>query len=291
MHRTELETETMMRKRPQTSGGLAMWVAAMVLVGTPAAIAQIQAPTPLAADRDRPLPPDTDEQRIADLVISNHILADQGVLDGFGHISVRSAKNPKHYYMSRSRAPGIVTKEDILEFDDNSVPIDQKGRELYSERFIHGELFRARPDVQSVVHSHSYAILPYSVTNAPLKAMIHVANFLGTEPAPVFDLAKVGGADNRMLVQNAPQGNALAKALGTRSVVLLRGHGMAVVGSSIRDSVFKAIYTQINAQTETKALRLNKKVEFLNQFEVLRVGQTARQWELWVTTLERKGSQ
>ncbi len=281
-----------MRNKLQLSGRLAISAAALILLGVLPASAQVQAPAPLPPDRERILPPNTDATRIADLVVANHILDAQGVLDGFGHISARSVSNPKHYFMARSRAPGLVTKEDILEFDENGVPIDQKGSELYSERFIHGEIYRVRPDVQSVIHSHTYVVLPYTVTKAPLKAVIHVANFLGTEGAPVFDLATVSGADNRMLVQNTTTGSALARVLGNRWVALLRGHGMAVAGTSIRDSVFKAIYTRINAQVETKALRLDKgrgTVKYLNQYEVLRQGRTERQWELWVTELEQAG--
>ena len=242
-----------------------------------ALLALMARPAPAQA----PTPPDTDVQRIAELVVANHILADQGVLDGFGHISVRSVKNPKHFFMARSRAPALVTRDDILEFDENSAPVDQRGRELYSERFIHGEIFRARPDVQSVVHSHSPAVLPFSLTNAPLKALIHVAYFLGTEPAPVFEIRDAEGDDNRMLVSNARSGAALAKTLGTRAVALMRGHGMAVAAAGgIREAVFFAVYTQANARIEAETMRLGTPV-FMNRFEVTRTERISRQWELW----------
>jgi ribulose-5-phosphate 4-epimerase/fuculose-1-phosphate aldolase len=223
---------------------------------------------------------DTDEERIADLVLANRILADQGVLDGFGHVSVRSAKNPKHFYMARSRAAALVTREDIVEFDADSKAIDAEGRELYSERYIHGEIFRARPDVQAVVHSHSTAVLPFSLTKAPLKAVIHVAFFLGAEAAPVFDLRDAEGEDNHMLVRTPQSGAALARALGSRSVVLMRGHGMAVAGNSARQAVFKAIYTQVNAQVLAEAMKIGQPV-FLNKFEASRTERIDRQWELW----------
>jgi ribulose-5-phosphate 4-epimerase/fuculose-1-phosphate aldolase len=177
---------------------------------------------------------------------------------------VRSLKNPRHFYMSRNRAPGLVAQGDIMEFDENSAPVDQEGRQLYNERFIHGEVFRARPDVQAVVHSHAPEVLPFSVTDTPLKALIHVANFLGSEPVPVFDLEDVEGP----------------RKLGDRNVVLLRGHGMTVVGASVRRAVYNAIYAQINAKVELEALRLGKP-KFLNQFEAQRVGQINRAWELW----------
>jgi ribulose-5-phosphate 4-epimerase/fuculose-1-phosphate aldolase len=223
---------------------------------------------------------DTDEQRIADLVIANHILASLNVLDGFGHVSVRSVRNPKHFFMARSVAPAQVTRDDILEFDENSQPIDALGRELYSERFIHGEVLRARPDVQSVVHSHSTAVLPFTVSNAPFKALIHVAYFLGVDPAPIFDIRVAEGEDNRMLVATGPTGAVLARTLGNRAVVLMRGHGMTVVGPSIRDAVFRAVYAQVNAQVELEALRLGPPV-FMNEFEVMRTERITRQWDMW----------
>jgi ribulose-5-phosphate 4-epimerase/fuculose-1-phosphate aldolase len=256
---------------------------AALLLGPAAVPAHVAAQAPAPA----PAVADTDKQRIADLVVANHILADQGVLDGFGHVSVRSVKNPKHFFMARSLAPALVTQADILEFDENSAPIDQRGRELYSERFIHGEILRARPEVQSVVHSHAAAVLPFSVTKAPLKALIHVAYFLGTEPAPVFDIRDADGADNRMLVNTARSGAALAHTLGGRSVALLRGHGMAVAGTSIREAVFEAIYTQVNARIELEALKLGTP-EFLNRFEVTRTERISRQWEEWAAHAEAR---
>jgi ribulose-5-phosphate 4-epimerase/fuculose-1-phosphate aldolase len=250
---------------------------ALAVAGLFPKAAMAQAPAPLPREDG---PPDTEDQRIADLVTANRILADQGVLDGYGHITVRSLKNPRHFYMSRNRAPGLVAQGDIMEFDENSAPVDQEGRQLYNERFIHGEVFRARPDVQAVVHSHAPEVLPFSVTDTPLKALIHVANFLGSEPVPVFDLEDVEGPRNGMLVLNTTAGAALARKLGDRNVVLLRGHGMTVVGASVRRAVYNAIYAQINAKVELEALRLGKP-KFLNQFEAQRVGQINRAWELW----------
>ena len=239
--------------------------------------------------RDQPLTgatlPATDAERIAELVVANHILADKGVVDGFGHISVRSASNPRHYFMARSVAPALVTREDILEFDEESQAIDARGRALYGERFIHGEIYRARPDVHSVVHSHSSEVLPFTVTRAPLKALIHVAAFLGTEPAPVFDLRDSEGAQNLMLVHDRKAGGDLARTLGRRSVVLLRGHGMAVAAPTIRDAVLRAIYTRVNAQVEMDAMRIGVP-EFMNAFEVSRVDPAERQWQQWAADAE-----
>lgn len=229
--------------------------------------------------------PATDAERIDELVIANHILAHQGVVDGFGHLSVRSASNPKHFFMARSLAPALVTRDDILEFDENSNPVKPNGPQPYGERFIHGEIYRARPDVNSVAHSHSIEVLPFGLTKAPLKALIHVAAFLGTEPTPVFEIRDSVGAENLMLVSNTKTGADVAKSLGNRAVVLMRGHGMAVVGPTTRDAVLRAIYTRVNAQVQMEAMKLGEPV-FMNKFEATRVDPIARQWTVWVEQAE-----
>jgi ribulose-5-phosphate 4-epimerase/fuculose-1-phosphate aldolase len=223
---------------------------------------------------------DTDESRIADLITGNHILANEHVLDGFGHISVRSVTDPRHFFMARSRAPELVHREDIYEFDERSQPVISGGPRMYGERFIHGEIYAVRPDVNAVVHSHSPDVLPFTVTNAPFKALIHVAAFLGNAPAPVFEIRDAVGDDNRMLVNENRSGAALAALLGNRAVVLMRGHGMSVVGPNAREVVLRAIYTQLNARIETVALRMGEPT-FLNEFEVQRTDPIDRPWEAW----------
>ena len=148
----------------------------------------------------------SDDERIDELVLANHILARQNVVDGFGHISVRLASNPRHYFMSASVSPALVTRADILEFDEDSKPVNQRGRNLYGERFIHGEIYRARADVLSVAHSHSPEVLPFGLTRVPLKALIHTAAFLGTQPVPVYDIRSSEGPDNLMLVHTISTG-------------------------------------------------------------------------------------
>ncbi len=259
---------------------------AAALLTAAVAPAMAQAPAAPVLVGPAPVPPDSDEQRIADLVTANRILAQHGVLDGFGHISVRSLKNPKHFYMARSRAPAIVSREDILEFDENSQPVGGTNRELYNERYIHGEIFRARPDVQAVAHSHSYEVLPFTVADVPLKALVHVGYFLGTKGAPKFDLEDVEGPRNGMLVITPTSGAALAKTLGKESIVLMRGHGFTAAGENIRDVVFKAVYTQISANIENEALELGTPLG-MNEFEVMRTERVARQWELWVTNIKK----
>jgi ribulose-5-phosphate 4-epimerase/fuculose-1-phosphate aldolase len=223
---------------------------------------------------------DTNETRIADLITANHILANENVLDGFGHISVRSLSDPRHFFMARSRAPGLVSREDILEFDEHSQPVNPDAPKMYGERFIHGEILAARTDVNAVVHSHSADVLPFSVTNVPFKALIHMAAFLGDVAAPIFEIRDAVGENNKMLVTENRTGAALAAILGQRAVVLMRGHGMSVVGASVKDVVLRAIYTQLNARIETTALRMGEP-NFLNAFEVDRTDPVDRPWEAW----------
>ena len=265
----------------------AILAAAALFVATPALAAQAAPPkaeSTAAAAPQAVAPADTDEQRIQDLVTANHIIADQGVVDGFGHISVRSIKNPSHFFLSKSKAPALITREDIMEFDENSEPVDAHGRKPYLERFIHGEIYRLRPDVQSVVHSHSPAVIPFGVTTVPLRPIMHMAGFLA-QTTPVFEIRNVAGDDNGILIKNRLLGAALARSLGDSSVVLMRGHGSAVVGPSIKDAVFRAVYTQVNAQIEAEALKLGPPV-FLNSMEAAKVdaanrSNVTRDWDLW----------
>jgi len=236
---------------------------------------------------------DTDEQRIADLVTGNHILFDQGVVDGFGHISVRCVKNPSHFWLSQSRAPGMVSKEDIMEFNEDSEPVDATGRPTYSERFIHGEIYRARPDVISVVHSHAPGVIPFGVTGVALRPVISTAGFL-PPVTPIFEIREVVGEDNGMLVASNKIGAGLAKVMGKSPVVLMRGHGDAVAGPSVKAAVYQAIYTQLNAQIEAESLTLGQgKVTYLNSMESAKVTATTmkqggldRVWQIWKVRAE-----
>jgi ribulose-5-phosphate 4-epimerase/fuculose-1-phosphate aldolase len=225
--------------------------------------------------------PGTDEERISELVLAHQILSDQGVMDGFGHISVRSAASPGHFLMGRSAlVPALVTRDDIIEYDENSQPYNSGGRSGPTERFMHGEIYRVRPDVHAVSHSHTEAVLPFALTKTPLQAVIHTASFLGSTPVPVFEIRECMGPRNEILVDNPTAGAALAQKLGTRSVVLLRGHGMTVAAPSILDVVFWSIYTRTNALIEAEALRLGRP-EFLNSFEVDREQPVWVQWDWW----------
>lgn len=234
-------------------------------------------------------PPQTPEQQdaenIADLVTANHILADQNVVDGFGHVSVRSVKNPNRYFISRSRAPALVEAADIMEYDLDDNAIDARGRASYLERYIHSEIYKARPDVQSVIHSHSAAVIPFGVSDVPLKPVSHMGGFL-IRAVPVFEIREAGGNETDMLVRNKALGAALAKKLGSGTVVLMRGHGNAVTGQSLKTAVFHAIYTEQNARLQTEAMRLGGNVTYLNEAEAAKIGAqndllVERPWGIW----------
>jgi ribulose-5-phosphate 4-epimerase/fuculose-1-phosphate aldolase len=229
-----------------------------------------------------------DNTLIADLVVANHILAAQGVVDGFGHISVRSATDPNHYYMARSMAPALVTATDIIEYDLDSNPLDDKGRKSYVERYIHGEIFKARPDVKSVVHSHSTGLIPFGVTAVPLRPIYHMSAFLGGG-VPIFDIRDAAG-DTDLLVKDAKLGQDLARTLGNKPVCLMRGHGVVVVGDTIAQTVFRSVYTEINAKIQTEAQKLGP-VTFLDDGEATLASESinvlsVRSWELWKRQVE-----
>jgi HCOMODA/2-hydroxy-3-carboxy-muconic semialdehyde decarboxylase len=224
---------------------------------------------------------------IADLVAASHILADQGVVDGFGHVSVRLPSNPNHFLMSRSMAPSLVTSDDIMEFDLDGNAVDGRGRPVFLERFIHAEIYKARPDVQSVVHSHSPAVIPFGITQVPMRAVYHVAAFLA-EGVPVFDIRKADGMTD-MLVRTGPLGQSLADVLGRKSVVLMRGHGDVVVGPTIPLTVFRAVYTEVNAKIQAQAIALGGPVTYLDVEEGEKANKALdlihlRAWELWKKT-------
>jgi ribulose-5-phosphate 4-epimerase/fuculose-1-phosphate aldolase len=191
---------------------------------------------------------------IEDLVLANHILHAEGVVDSFGHVSFRSPERPDRFFMASAMAPGQVTAADIMEFDSEGEPVDRKGRSIYSERFIHSEVYKKRADVNSVIHSHSPGVIPFSVTDVPLRAVMLPAFFLNAG-VPVFEIRDAMGMTD-MLVKDAKRGKALADCLGEHSVGLLRGHGDVVVGPNLRVAVSRAIYTEANARIQMQAVML-----------------------------------
>lgn len=217
------------------------------------------------------------------LVLANRILYQQGVLDGFGHVSVRHDRAPERFLLARNMAPGLVRREDILTFDLDGTAADAAGRRVYLERFIHAELYRARPDVQAIVHSHSPSLIPFGVTKHPLEPIFHMSGFLG-EGAALFEIRDIAD-DTDMLVSNGPLGVALAKSLGQRSLVLMRGHGSTAVGSSLEQAVYRAIYAEVNARLQLQAVALGE-VTYLNAREAAKAAATndtqlQRVWDLW----------
>jgi len=227
-----------------------------------------------------------DPARIEDLVAASRILAAEGVLDGYGHVSMRHPGHPERYLMSRSLAPALVTADDIMELDLESNPVEARGRTMFRERFIHGMIYRARPDVMAVVHSHSPAVIPYGITTVPMRPTFHMAAFLYQEP-PVFEIRDVAGWTN-MLITSNELGQALAKTLGDRPVALMRGHGNVVVGPSVPIAVFRAIYTEVNARLQTTAHMLGGPINFLSPEEGDIItnkspGDVGRAWNLWKT--------
>jgi ribulose-5-phosphate 4-epimerase/fuculose-1-phosphate aldolase len=221
---------------------------------------------------------------VEDLVAANRILVDQGVLDGYGHVSVRSPGDPNRYLMSRSLAPELVTAADVLEHDlDGNAPA-ATGTTLYLERFMHGEIYRARPDVNAVVHGHTPSLIPFAASGVPLRPLYHMSAFLAGG-VPVFDIRSVAGTTD-MLVRTPALGRALAQALGSHPVALMRGHGAVVVGPDLPHVVFRSVYTEVNARLQAQAMALGRKVTYLDPGEARRAeaaleGTLARPWELW----------
>lgn len=228
---------------------------------------------------------------IEDLVAANRILSDHGVLDGFGHVSVRHPGSAQRFLMSRSLAPALVTAGEVMEYDLDGNAIDAQGRGSFLERFIHAEIYKARPDVHAVIHSHSPALIPFGITQTPMKPVYHVAGFL-YPGVPVFDIRSVAGLTN-MLVSNNALGKALAGVLGDKPVVLMRGHGNVVVGPEVSLAVYRAIYTEVNARLQAQAMAMGGPVTYLEPEEGQKAEQVNNQvhkraWDLWKRAVAAK---
>ncbi len=219
---------------------------------------------------------------VEDLVAGSRILAMHEVLDAYGHVSARSDKRPDHFIMSRSRAPALVTAADLMELGPDSEPATGDKRKGFIERYIHGEVYRTRPDVMAVVHNHSPSVIPFSVTGVKMRALFHMASFIG-EGLPNFEIRKVKkGSD--LLVRDARLGKALAKTLGKSPATLMRGHGSAVTGEDLQRAVGRSIYLEMSARMQMQALLLSAKVTYLDAAEVKAsapVQDYKRAWPLW----------
>jgi HCOMODA/2-hydroxy-3-carboxy-muconic semialdehyde decarboxylase len=223
-----------------------------------------------------------DAALIADLVAAYRILAAEGVVDGYGHVSARHDKSAERFLISRSLAPELVTETDIVELDMDAIPVDPDAPKLYLERFIHSEIYKVRPDVKAVVHHHSPDVVPFSVSSVPLRPVYHMAAFV-SEGVPVFEIREAAGMTD-MLVRNPDIGMALAKKLGDKPALLMRGHGAVVVGDSLMQAVGRSIYLQMNARLQAQAMALGGDVTYLDPEEARKIQNAFgydRAWNLW----------
>lgn len=228
-----------------------------------------------------------------DVARANRILANEGVLDAFGHVSVRHPGDPGRYLLSRSRAPELVEPEDVLEYDLNSEPVKPTNLRLYAERVIHGEIYRARPDINAVVHHHAPAVMPFCITGTPLVPVFHLGAAVGAK-VPFWDQKDEFG-DTNLLVVKPEEGRSLARTLGPYNIVLMNRHGATVVGASVQELVFRAIYSCRNAEFQFQAQALGT-IAPLSPGEIERAGKlsalptaTHRTWEYWSMRLEKSG--
>jgi ribulose-5-phosphate 4-epimerase/fuculose-1-phosphate aldolase len=225
---------------------------------------------------------------IGQLVIANRILANEAVVDAYGHVSMRHPQHPERYLLAWSRSPELVERADIMEFTLDGNPVSDDGRALYLERFIHGAIYEARPDIHAVVHAHAEDVLPFSITTTPLRPVIHSGSFMGAY-IPVWDIADSFGEQTNLLVTNMAQGRDLARCLGDNSVALMRGHGFAAAAPSLIEVVRMSVYVPRNARALMAALRLGGEVKSLSQGEIAARAagykpysvETWRAWEYW----------
>jgi len=229
---------------------------------------------------------------IEELVIANHILYDQNAVDGYGHISVRNPANPNTFFLARSIAPSTVKVEDIIEFDMSGKALNGDNRTAYGERFIHSGILKNRPDINSVIHGHAPPILPYGLTGTTLKPVYHMSSFLG-EGAPIFEIRNFAkpNPDTDMFVSNIELGNALSQTMGLQYFVLMRGHGYAAGGDSIKKAVFRAIYAIQNASIQSEAIKMGQ-VQYLTPGEAAISQETiektiGRPWQLWTERVKK----
>ena len=247
--------------------------AALMFVAAP-----VYSQAPVAPSRDA---------LVDELVVANHILANEGVVDGYGHVSVRNPASPNRYFLARAGAPALVTLADVTEYDLDSKPVTNTSATGYAERFIHGEIYKARPDVMAVVHCHCLDVIPFAATSVPLQPMYHMGYFIG-EGVPVFEIRKAAGITD-MLISTPELARALAQTLGSKSAALMRGHGAAVVATSLHLVVAKAYYLNVNARLQLQAMQLGGgKVTYLDPEEARQAVQSyERSWDFWKARLPR----
>jgi ribulose-5-phosphate 4-epimerase/fuculose-1-phosphate aldolase len=215
----------------------------------------------LAAQKPAP----SGQNIIDELVLANHMLSEEGVLDAYGHVSVRDPQNPNRFYLARHMPAGLVTASDVIQYDLDSKALKGNPNAGYTERFIHGEIYKVRPDVMAVVHDHAPEVVAFTVSSVPLRPISHMGGFIG-ENVPVFDIRK-GAGETDMLIRNNQLGHALAETLGNHTVALMRGHGAVIVAPNLHVVVGRAYYLSFNARIQTTALLMGGKVTYLSPEE------------------------
>jgi len=228
---------------------------------------------------------------LEELVTANRVLANEGIVDSFGHVSARHPDDPQHYLLSRARAPERIERDDIVEYRLDGTAIDDRGRAPYTERFIHGAIYEARPDVHAVVHNHSPSVIPFGVTGVKLRPLLHMCAACGHQ-VPVWDSRDKFG-DTTLLVADMAMGRDLAQLMGSRPAALMRGHGATVVGRTVRHAVFIAVYLELGAKLQMQAMAIGD-IKFLSQGEVDKITARVndytldRAWENWARRAGRQ---
>jgi HCOMODA/2-hydroxy-3-carboxy-muconic semialdehyde decarboxylase len=232
-------------------------------------------------------------EALEDLVSANRMLAHEQVIDGFGHISIRHPDRPDRFFLSRSRSPELVTRDDLIEFDLDCKPIDQRGRAMYGERPIHGGIYKVRPDVNAVIHHHAHPILAFTFSNEKLRPVYHMGGVMGRE-VPSWDIRTKFG-DTDLLVVTMDQGLVLAHALGKNRMVLMRRHGCTIAANTLRQAVFIAVYSTDNAKLQLAA---RGDLEYLSDGEIDATGGLLempiamdRAWEYWARRCGRMAAE
>jgi ribulose-5-phosphate 4-epimerase/fuculose-1-phosphate aldolase len=249
------------------------------LLAAPAALGLYGAVGNRAQEASKP----SDQDLVNDLVAANHFLADRQIVDGYGHVSVRDPGNPNRYRMAKDIPPALVTASDILTYDLDSNPLNANGVAVVNERFIHGEIYKARPDVKAVVHAHTPELILFTVMDIPLQPISHMGAFIGAG-VPIFEIRTAREpADKSMLIHTSALGHALAQSLGNHPAALIRGHGAAIVGSSLGQAVARSVYLQENATVQREAIAIGGKINYLDADEARAMADNDyyRDWEAW----------
>ena len=229
---------------------------------------------------------DLDTRR--ELVAANRILGHEGILDAFGHVSVRDPDHPGHFLLCRARSPENVVVPDVLEFDALGTLIGSDGAIPYVERFIHAAVYEARPDVTAICHSHALSVLPFSISRTVrLRSTINRSLIFG-DGVPVWDIADRFGESTDMLVRDMAQGRSLAATLGPEVITLMRGHGSVVTATGVRQVVTRSLNMDLGARAQLAVMTLGEHRTFtdaeLRPHPVLPAGSTSddRDWEYYL---------